>query len=464
MAARDTLFAPDIYNVFDQLRREGDAEKLAAFEAARRKAMTDDQERFEVLRGLMPMDNEGTVQLPPDSANAAPYNGWPTREESIQIPTTAAVLGALKYSDTKDKNGNVTKTAQAKFIEDYLKKPKTMAKELEKGNKGFGVKSADILKQAFRESVKDEEDRQTIEAREAALNPSFGDSPLGWAQSRFMDLFMGRQKDAYMRGEEPSVGDYMADIGGNALMFVPGTGFVKVASNVPKLGTAAAKVANYAVTKAPRVAPKVIGVGKSVGGNAVAPAATEALQYAGDAMDSDREAKYNSSRALLGTLTNVGVNDVLANMGSKLFTTTLDKKAAEAANKELRETLKGASESNTDKIFKDALNQDHLQAYLVNKLGGDKSADFGATALGINPPIVKELRQNVKDVDDARYPKAQLPTGIDEVDAKYIKQIVENPKKIYESNDTDFKMWFATRGNELLRGTEYHVPTWEVKF
>ena len=181
-------------------------------------------------------------------------------------------------------------------------------------------------------------------------------------------------------------------------------------------------------------------------------------------MDSDREAKYNSSRALLGTLTNVGVNDVLARAGSKLFKTTLDKEAGRAANKELQETLKGAGESNTNKVFKDALNQDHLQAYLVNKLGGDKSADFGAAALGINPPIVKELRQNVKDVDDARYPKAQLPTGIDEVDAKYIKQIVENPKKIYESNDTDFKMWFATRGNELLRGTEYHVPTWEVKF
>lgn len=464
MAARDTLFAPDIYNVFDQLRREGDEAKLAAFEAARRKAMTDDQERFEILRGLMPRDNEGTLQLPPDSANAAPYNGWPTREEQIQFPTTAAVLGSLKYTDSKDEKGNVTKTAQAKFIEDYLKKPKALAKELEKSNKGFGVKSADILRQAFRESLKDEEERQTQQNREETLNPEFGKDPIGWAQSRFMDLFMGNQKDAYMRGEDPSIGDYAADIGGNALMFVPGTGYVKVASKIPGVGRVATRAADFAISKAPRVAPKVVGVGKSVGGNAVAPFATEGLQYAGDAIDSDRDANFNSSRAILGTLTNVGVNDVLARMGSKLFKTTLDKEAASAANKELRETLKGASKSNTDKVFKDAINQDHLQAYVVNKLGGDKAADFGATSLGVAPPIVKDLRENAKEVNDARYPKAPLPTDIDETDAKYIKQIIDNPKKIYESNDTDFKMWFATRGNELLRGTEYHVPTWEVKF
>lgn len=481
MAARDTLFAPDIYNVFDKLRAEGDEAKLAAFDAARRKAMTDDQERFEILRGLMPKDNEGTIQLPPDSVHAAPFNGWPTREDQIQFPTTAAVLGSLKYTDSKDEKGNVTKTAQAKFIEDYLKKPKALAKELEKGNKGFGVKSADILKQAFRESLKDEEERQTQQAREDILN---GNTDWNWSeqpwfkglalnpdkilppklQSLFLDAFMSKQKDAYMRGEDPSIGDYAADIGGNALMFVPGTGFVKTASKIPGVGHAAARAADFAISKAPRVAPKVVGIGKSVGGNAVAPFATEGLQYVGDAIDSDRDANFNSSRAILGTLTNVGVNDVLARMGGKLFKTTLDKEAASAANKELRETLKGASKYNTDKVFKDAINQDHLQAYVVNKLGGDRAADFGATSLGVAPPIVKDLRENAKEVNDARYPKAPLPTDIDETDTKYIKQIIDNPKKIYESNDTDFKMWFATRGNELLRGTEYHVPTWEVKF
>ena len=82
----------------------------------------------------------------------------------------------------------------------------------------------------------------------------------------------------------------------------------------------------------------------------------------------------------------------------------------------------------------------------------------------ISPATLKAINEDKARIDEARYPKAPMPTDIDETDAKYIKQIVDNPKKIYESNDTDFKMWFATRGNELLRGTEYHVPTWEVKF
>lgn len=445
------------------LELQDEKAKHAEFEANRRKAMTDDKARFEILRGIYPTDREGTIQMPLDTTVSKMYEGWPTREEQIQIPTTVAVLSSLGYKDEKDKDGNV-KTAQQSFIADYLKKPKAMAKELEKKNKGFGTHSADILRQAFRESLKDEEERQTQKSREEALNPEFSNDPIGWAQSRFMDLLMSNQKDAYMRGEDPSIGDYAADIGGNALMFVPGTGFVKVASRLPGVGRVATRAADFAISKAPRVAPKVVGIGKSVGGNAVAPFATEGLQYAGDAIDSDRDANFNSSRAILGTLTNVGVNDVLARMGGKLFKTTLDKEAASAANKELRETLKGADKSNTDKVFKNAINQDHLQAYVVNKLGGDKAADFGATALGVAPPIVKDLRENAKEVNDARYPKAPLPTDIDETDAKYIKQIIDNPKKIYESDDTDFKMWFATRGNELLRGTEYHVPTWEVKF
>ena len=467
MAVQDTIVPPDVNTVYQDIMKRlsynGDSTDLKKFNAARAKAMTDDQARFEILRGLVDADREGTLQLPTDTVQAKMYSEWPTREEQIEIPTTVAVLSSLGYKDEKDKDGNVT-TAQQSFIADYLKKPKSMAKELEKKNKGFGTHSADLLRQAFRESLKDEEERQTQKDREEALNPEFGKDPIGWAQSRFMDLFMGNQKDAYMRGEDPSIGDYAADVGGNALMFVPGTGFVKTASKIPGVGRAATRAADFAISKAPRVAPKVVGIGKSVGGNAVAPFATEGLQYVGDAIDSDRDANFNSSRAILGTLTNVGVNDVLARMGGKLFKTTLDKEAASAANKELRETLKGADKSNTDKVFKDAINQDHLQAYVVNKLGGDKAADFGAMSLGVAPPIVKDLRDNSKDVNDARYPKAPLPTDIDETDAKYIKQIIDNPKQIYESNDTDFKMWFATRGNELLRGTEYHVPTWEVKF
>lgn len=452
MAARDTLFAPDIYNVFDKLRAEGDEAKLSAFEAARRKAMTDDQERFEILRGLMPRDNEGTIQLPPDSVHAAPFNGWPTREEQIQIPTTAAVLGILKYSDTKDDKGNVTKTAQEKFIEDYLKKPKAMVKDLEK-NKGFGVKSADILKQAFRESLKDEEERQTQKAREEALNPSIGEEPLGWALSKGMDLFGSNSKAAYSRGETPSIGDVAADVGGNALMMVPGAGYVKLA----KLGASKIPVATNVLSSIGSKAPRASRVAQGVFGNSVAPVGAEALKYGGDALDADRDAQFNVYNAALGALTNFGVNDILLRKAGQFNKMMMDNQAGRAATKETREALKGTAD---DKIKA----KDILQAFVVNKMGDGTAINYAAGRLGITPATLKSINEDKAHVEEARYPKAPLPTDIDETDAKYIKQIVENPKKIYESNDTDFKMWFATRGNELLRGTEYHVPTWEVKF
>lgn len=454
MAARDTLFAPDIYNVFDQLRAEGDEAKLAAFEAARRKAMTDDQERFEILRGLMTKDNEGTIQLPPDSVHAAPFNGWPTREEQIQIPTTAAVLGILKYSDTKDSNGNVTKTAQEKFIEDYLTKPKAMAKDLAKQNKGFGVKSADILKQAFRESLKDEEERKTQKRRLEVLSGTAEDTP--WYDkiaAKLMPYFASNELEAYKRGEDPSIGDYAADLGGNALMLVPGAGYVKGAKIAASKLPVATKVLSSIVSKAPRASR----VAQGVFGNSVAPVGTEALKYGGDAIDSDRDAQFNVYNAALGALTNFGVNDILLRKAGQFNKMMMDNQAGRAATKETREALKGAAD---DKIKA----KDILQAFVVNKMGDGSAINYAAGRLGITPATLKAINEDKARVEEARYPKAPLPTDIDETDAKYIKQIIDNPKKIYESNDTDFKMWFATRGNELLRGTEYHVPTWEVKF
>ena len=460
----------DIQNVYDDIRERmmdtEDSTELKKFNEARAKAMTDDQARYNILRGLVGADKEGTLQMPMDTTQAKLYNGWPVREEEIAIPTTANVLSSLSYKDVKDNNGNVTKTAQEQFIEDYLKKPKYLVKELEKKNKGFGSKSADILREAFKESVYDEAERKTRERRESVMNATAEDATItDKILSPFMSLFMSNQKEAYMRGEDPSIGDYMADIGGNALMFVPGEGWVTAASKVPKVAPAVARVANVATTKAPRLAPKVVGMTKSVAGNAVAPVATEGLQYLGDAIDSDRDAAYNSSRAVLGTLTNVGVNDLLLRNAGKIGRLLLDKDAGRAATKEARAALKGASTGTSDKVFRNAIGQDNLQAYVVNKLGGDRSADLAASQLGMSPKVLKDLRENSRDVNDSRYPQREIDMeGLDPIDVMYIQKVIENPSMVTDSKDTDFKMWYATRGNELLRGTEYHTPTWEVNF
>jgi hypothetical protein len=453
--------APDVKTVYDDIRYRmnitDDSTELKAFNEARNKAMTDDQERFNILRGIVGADEEGTLQMPLDTTQAKLYNDWPVREEQLEIPTTKNVLEALGYKDIKDKKGNVTTTAQQAFIADYLNKPKRMTTELEKAKKGFGTYSGEILKRAFRESLKDEQERQTQLARDEALNPSFGDDPRGWFASKVFDLLGSNQKAAYARGEEPGVGDYLADYGGNALMLVPGAGYVKalkMAGRIPKVGNVLTNGATWVANKVPRVAS----VAEGVVGNSVAPVGTEALKFAGDAVDDDRDAQYNIYNAAIGALTNYGVNDLLIRKASMLNRMLFDNKAGREATKETREALKGAAS--------DAIKaKDVLQAYVVNKLGDGTAANYAANVLRINPDTMKDIYADSERIENARYPKKTVDTtGLNEVDLMYLQRIIDDPDYINNSNDTDFKMWFATRGNELLRGTDDHVPTMEVKY
>ena len=140
-------FAKDIDLFRQSLVADDDSARLAAFNEARQKAMTDDQTRYEILRRILPQDNEGTIVMPIDSTTAKMFEGWPRREEEIQVPTAASVLKNLGYSDSKDKKGNVTKLAAEKFVEEYPNKRKYLIEKLEKNNKGIGKKSEDILRE-----------------------------------------------------------------------------------------------------------------------------------------------------------------------------------------------------------------------------------------------------------------------------------------------------------------------------
>lgn len=471
----------------------GDSTKLAKFNESIKQAITDDQARFEILRGLMPVDNEGTTELPADDSLASMYNNWPRREEEVKIPTTKDIISSLDFKDVKDDDGNVT-TAQEQFIAEYLKRPKNLTEKLEKKRPDFGSHSKELLKRAFQQSVYDVQEMQTQKDREAILTgdaewnwseqPWFKDSPLPTpiipilnkrlpvlnpdkilppkAQSFLLGLLQSNQKNAYMRGEDPSVGDYASDILGNALMAVPGAGFVKVGSKIPLAGKAATKAAEWVATKAPKYGPRATAVLESVGGNAVAPFATEGLQYAGDAIDSDRTAEYNLGRSVLGTLTNIGVNDILVRGAGGLNRMFLDRQAAREASKDVANALKGTA---SDKIGMG----DAVQAYVVNKLGDQRAAEFAANKLGIGQETVKAWRKDSEDTDNARYinkeaeVQAILNAAQDEVDEKYLKMIVDNPDVLKFSNDTGFKMWLVTRGNDLLRGTSLHRPSWEVQ-
>ena len=65
---------------------------------------------------------------------------------------------------------------------------------------------------------------------------------------------------------------------------------------------------------------------------------------------------------------------------------------------------------------------------------------------------VLSIASNVEDLDDR--------------DRKYIKAIAENPDIMsfgYPEDRDDFNIWLLQRGNELLRGTSAHRPTFLVE-
>ena len=452
--------AKDIDLLRQALIADKDSLRLAQFNEARNKAMTDDQSRYEILRRFLPQDEEGTIVMPIDTTVAKQFEGWPRREEEIKIPSAQTVLKGLGYEDRKDKKGKVTKSAQEIFVDDYLKRPKYLTEKLSK-DKAFGTKSADILKTLFRESVYDIADKETQKRREEVISGTAEDTPwYDWLAAKAMPIFTPREQEAYLRGEDPSLGDYAADIGGNALMMVPAAKYAQVATKIPGV----VKAGKFLASKgnAGERAAKVI---SSVFGNSAAPVATETLQYVGDAIDPNAEAEFNTSRAALGALTNIGVNDVLIPKAAALNKMLLDNQASRQATKEAREALRGAVTGKVPTI--------DPQAYLVNKLGNSRAADYAATKFGIGKETMDALRQNEKDIDDIRYGKdvreanalnALMESNIEELDKKYIQKIIDNPDELLYSDDTGFKMWLITRGNDLLRGTKYHRPTWEVTY
>lgn len=425
---------------------------------------TDGEAQYKIRQLLQGLDNEGRAyKSDSTTAMSKALNSWPDREEKIELPTAAAVIKDLGYADDKDKKGNVTKTAQEKFVEDYLKRPKTMRDELAEKKPQFGTKSADILKQVFTASVYDIADKETKKRREEVINGTAEDSP--WydklAGKVLLPLFGDRQREAYLRGEDPSLGDYAADVGGNLMMLVPSAKYVQLAGKVPGV----AKAGQLASTKISPVASKL---GASLFGNTVAPVGSEVLQYAGDQFHDNevnrRDPQFNSSRAVLGSLANFGVNDIILRGAGKAGRVLFDTETSGQIKKQAREALKGASNDVTAK--------DYAQAYVVNKMGGKKAADYAAASLQIDPQLLKDLRQNADDVDAARYfdqeaENAKLNMMLEEAqsnqDRKYLEMIQKDPNVIKNSTDTGFRMWFVTRGNDLLRGTSLHVPTLEVK-
>lgn len=103
---------------------------------------------------------------------------------------------------------------------------------------------------------------------------------------------------------------------------------------------------------------------------------------------------------------------------------------------------------------------------LVNKYGTQSDANlfssmagFGRTEELAKDQAERELK-NRRAVENVKLMENE---GLTDTDRKYMKKIIENPYILESSNDTGFRMWLITRGQDLLRGTSYFRPAWEVE-
>lgn len=108
------------------------------------------------------------------------------------------------------------------------------------------------------------------------------------------------------------------------------------------------------------------------------------------------------------------------------------------------------------------------RAEVVNKYGTDKDASIASNMLGIGTPVMKDLTEGLNErlLENRRAAEnRQLMANpeLTDTDRKYLQEIIDNPKKLKFSNDTGFKLWLVTRGNDLIRGTSYFRPAFAVE-
>lgn len=135
---------------------------------------------------------------------------------------------------------------------------------------------------------------------------------------------------------------------------------------------------------------------------------------------------------------------------------------------QLATLVKSNSKSvNARRLYNSAVsNTGAARAEAVNKYGSQKDANLASSMLGLGKMDDLVKNQEERELKNKRAVENRNIMGrtdIDETDRKYLQQVINNPDMMKFSNDTGFKLWLMTRGNDLLRGTSYHRPTWEVE-
>ena len=476
-------------------KNTGASEILAIREAQKYPISPEARAVFDTSKGLT--EQLYTQDVLRNFGGQAP--AWVSAElqpETPTIPTMDVILDALKDQIKDDpKKAKGARTREQKFLEDFPKKQAEWKKAIV-SNPQFGERGWEFVKEAWKAASIDKMYADMAKERTATLR---GEREEGWKSIPAQvggfsaSVFRPREWEAYGRGEEPTWKDYIGDIAETGLMAVPGTSYVGGASRVigavPKVGPMVANV----IAKNRAIA--------NILGNAVAPVTGEALDAAmyGEGDPNIERQDFSAMDALLGTLTNMGVNYRLfrdIGGGGRVATGELTRGSTGGIRGRVRDLIEsfgktraerglpapttragrvlellemGAPTEIVNRIGRDADAQMAL-ASLAGRAGGLGASLVGAENIDLTKevPLMREREhQAMRDRATAsQILKIEQTDGdLTERDKDYLKAVRENPgvmkfgyvpdesaEKKGRSSD-DFNLWLLEKGHKLLRGT-----------
>ena len=476
-------------------KNTGASEILAIREAQKYPISPEARAVFDTSKGLT--EQLYTQDVLRNFGGQAP--AWVSAElqpETPTIPTMDVILDALKDQIKDDpKKAKGARTREQKFLEDFPKKQAEWKKAIV-SNPQFGERGWEFVKEAWKAASIDKMYADMAKERTATLR---GEREEGWKSIPAQvggfsaSVFRPREWEAYGRGEEPTWKDYIGDIAETGLMAVPGTSYVGGASRVigavPKVGPMVANV----IAKNRAIA--------NILGNAVAPVTGEALDAAmyGEGDPNIERQDFSAMDALLGTLTNMGVNYRLfrdIGGGGRVATGELTRGSTGGSRGRVRDLIEsfgktraerglpapttragrvlellemGAPTEIVNRIGRDADAQMAL-ASLAGRAGGLGASLVGAENIDLTKevPLMREREhQAMRDRATAsQILKIEQTDGdLTERDKDYLKAVRENPgvmkfgyvpdesaEKKGRSSD-DFNLWLLEKGHKLLRGT-----------
>ena len=475
--------------------KTGASEILAIREAQKYPISPEARAVFDTSKGLT--EQLYTQDVLRNFGEQAP--AWVSAElqtETPTIPTMDVILDALKDQIKDDpKKAKGARTREQKFLEDFPKKQAEWKKAIV-SNPQFGKRGWEFVKEAWSAARIDKMYADMAKERSATLR---GEREEGWKAIPAQiggfaaSVFRPREWEAYERGEEPTWKDYLGDIAETGLMAVPGTSYVGGASRVigavPKVGP---KVANV-IAKNRAIA--------NILGNAVAPVTGEALDAAmyGEGDPNIERQDFSAMDALIGTLTNMGVNYRLfrdLGSGGRVATGELTRGSTGGIRGRVRDLLESFGKTRAERGLPAPttragrvleLLEMGAPTEIVNRIGRDADAQMaiasaagragglGASLVGAeNIDLRNEIPRKREREHQAMRDRAtasqilKIETtypDLTERDKDYLKAVRENPgvmkfgyvpdegaEKKGRSSD-DFNLWLLEKGHKLLRGT-----------